>query len=373
MDLLYMHNHKILIIDDEPQNLLILINYLKNKKYIIKISNSGKESLDIINDFMPDIILLDIMMPEMDGFEVCSLLKENPKTKNIPVIFLTSLISTNDKIYGYKLGAVDYITKPFNIYELDARLNSHLTNLWLQKELLLARKFEAIGTLSAGISNEFNHLLTLIINYIDLAQKDKNISTNLNDILANIKKSSLKAADLIYKIFSAGAGIAPMMQKNTIKNLIKEIVKNELKNSTITYKLSVDNNLWPTNFDYLQMKICFTNLIKNSIEAMPDGGNLEISALNYEQKNEKQLDNINYNAGKYIKIIIKDNGIGISEDIVDKVIDPYFSTKNNAFKNGKGLGLSIAYSIVKHHNGFLIIQSKYLKGCEITIVLPAID
>lgn len=116
----------ILIVDDEPANLNVLSDVLIAERYDLAIANSGERAITIVNRQLPDLILLDIHMPDMDGFAVCQKLKENQRTSAIPVIFMTALNDIDNKVKGFELGAVDYITKPFNARELLARIKNHL-------------------------------------------------------------------------------------------------------------------------------------------------------------------------------------------------------------------------------------------------------
>src|SRR6056297_2004313 len=119
-------NNVILLVDDSINNLQLLGNLLKNEDYQIALAKNGKEALNIVNEVVPELILLDIMMPEMDGYTVCRELKKNPYTKDIPIIFLTAKTTKEDIVKGFNTGGVDYITKPFNREELLARIKTHL-------------------------------------------------------------------------------------------------------------------------------------------------------------------------------------------------------------------------------------------------------
>ncbi len=119
-------NINILVVDDNQENLRVVSNYLKEKSYRIALALDGKSALKIIEDKTIDLILLDVMMPEMDGFEVCEKLKNNPETKDIPIIFLTAKNETADIVKGFKIGGVDYITKPFQKEELLVRIDNHV-------------------------------------------------------------------------------------------------------------------------------------------------------------------------------------------------------------------------------------------------------
>jgi len=125
----------ILIVDDVPKNIQLLGNILRNKNYQISFATNGEQALKMINDINPDLILLDIMMPDMDGYEVCKKLKENPKSAEIPVIFLTAKTETEDIVKGFQVGAVDFVSKPFNSPELLARVNTHVQLKNAKKEL----------------------------------------------------------------------------------------------------------------------------------------------------------------------------------------------------------------------------------------------
>src|SRR5579871_3421958 len=141
--------NRILVVEDAPANIQTLVAILKDKGYQISVAMNGKQALDVLARVQPDLILLDVMMPEMDGFETCRLLKANEKWREIPVIFLTSKTETTDIVKGFELGAVDYVAKPFNAHELLARVNTHLTMDDLRRNLAeknaeLARAHELV-------------------------------------------------------------------------------------------------------------------------------------------------------------------------------------------------------------------------------------
>lgn len=133
----------ILIVDDNDYNLKVVGSFLKEKDYKIAFANDGESALNLLSQNKFDLILLDIMMPGMDGFEVCRIIKERPETKNIPVIFLTARIETESIVKGFQVGGVDYLTKPFNKEELYARVNNHLL-LKKAREEALRREAEAV-------------------------------------------------------------------------------------------------------------------------------------------------------------------------------------------------------------------------------------
>ncbi len=129
------HLHTLLLVDDIPTNLKVLVSYLQNFNFKVRIAQDGEDALQQIEYAKPDLILMDVMMPKIDGFETCRRLKQNPNTHNIPVIFMSALSDTFDKIAGFEAGGVDYITKPFQHEEVLARVNTHLTLKHLREQL----------------------------------------------------------------------------------------------------------------------------------------------------------------------------------------------------------------------------------------------
>ena len=160
-DEIYSRQPLILIVDDTVKNLQVLGTILKAENYKIAVATNGNQAISIANDTNPDLILLDVMMPELDGFQTCKKLKSLPGTKDIPVIFLTAKVETEDIIEGFKAGAVDYITKPFNSYELKARVKTHV-ELKISKDLL-EQKNAILKKLSItdGLTGLFNHRYTM--------------------------------------------------------------------------------------------------------------------------------------------------------------------------------------------------------------------
>jgi class 3 adenylate cyclase len=173
-------NSRILVVDDTPANLQALAGTLKDKGYQISVATSGRQALEAVARVRPDLILLDVMMPEMDGFETCKRLKSSEATSDIPVIFLTARTETSDIVQGFELGAVDYVSKPFNPPELLARVNTHLTidRLHRENERLLLSILPAsiaarLKSGSAGIADHFPEVSVLFADLVDFTVLSK--------------------------------------------------------------------------------------------------------------------------------------------------------------------------------------------------------
>ncbi len=164
-----MQDSRILIVDDTPQNLQVLGTVLDKAGCRVSFATGGKQALAVAANAKPDLILLDIMMPEMDGYEVCRRLKKDTATASIPIIFLTAKTESEDIVRGFEIGAVDYITKPFKAVELLARVQTHLRLQLVRKLEVEAQQLQTVRQLAMTIAHEFNNPLAIIQGSVDLA------------------------------------------------------------------------------------------------------------------------------------------------------------------------------------------------------------
>ena len=193
----------ILVVDDDKKLTLLVRGFLEKEKYQVAEAYSGRMALDAIKEAKPDLIILDIMMPEMDGIEACKKIKADKDTKMIPVIMLTSMSNVKDKVQGLNAGANDYITKPFNPEELIARVKAQLRIKFLENELLRKEEVEAVVKMGIATAHEINNPLTVIIGNLELLLiKKENLSeedsTNLNSIL----ESAMRIKEIVSKMIN---------------------------------------------------------------------------------------------------------------------------------------------------------------------------
>ncbi len=224
----------ILIVDDNPSNLQIVGNILREHNFKIAAVESGREALDFIAKKQPDLILLDILMPEMNGFEVCRAIKTKPETADIPIIFISVLYETDDKLKGFELGGVDYITKPFQELEVIARVRTHLTLMRQQKELKetltkfretqnalieLERK-TTIAAMATTANHEINQELTVLFAQLDIFEKSMesiHLSEQQQAMFSRLKQPILNISDILKKYrTSSNARIEKYMDRTVM-------------------------------------------------------------------------------------------------------------------------------------------------------------
>lgn len=413
----------LLVIDDTPANLSLLTQLLSEKGYKVRAAPSGKFALKSIEKNPPDLILLDIMMPEMNGYEVCHELKANPVTRDIPVIFLSALDEALDKVKAFDVGGVDYITKPFQAVEVLARVENQLRarslqlelieknqNLekviqdlkWAQAQAIQNEKMLALGHLVAGVAHEINNpinfifgnltpakeyiqdLFRLIAEYqeqysesnpaidaileeVDIDFLTEDLSKILNSMQAGAERiativgglrtfarhdeSEIKAVNIHAGIDSTLMILQYQLRETNARPGIR-VIKDYGKLPKVTCYASPLNQV-------------FMNLIKNAIDALEDKMQNRETALEEPTIRIQSLTTTN----KTVKIIIADNGSGISPEIIGQIFDPFFTTK--VVGKGTGLGLFSSYRIiVEKHKGQLTCNSKLGEGSEFIIEIP---
>lgn len=245
----------------------------------------------------------------------------------------------------------------------------------MEEALLRAQKLEAIGVLAGGVAHDFNNLLAVILGNTSMAKMELGPENGIADLLNEIEKASLKAVDLTQKFITFSSGGTPIRQPLSMKKLIDNVVSLECSGSNIVCDCSLPDDLWKVECDEGQIRQVFYNVIENAKEAMPRGGNIVIKTENIKVNAGKRKgieSGMSISPGSYVKIVIKDNGSGIPKSDLANVFDPYYSTKQRGTAKGMGLGLTIAYSILAKHGGYLHIESECGKGTEVYIYLPAI-
>jgi PAS domain S-box-containing protein len=244
----------------------------------------------------------------------------------------------------------------------------------MQAELLRSKNLESIGILAGGIARDFNNLLTSIMGSISIAKMSLHDTAKIHRALNRAEKASIKAADLAIRLLTFSEGGEPLHKQNSITSIIGLILKLHFRDAPVTFHYRKDSSIWPVGGDETQLQQLIANILLNAVQAMPGGAkgtNGGDVTIDVENRFLPQQNNFSLNKGKYVKISIHDNGVGIPAEDLDKIFDPFFSTKNTATPPGVGLGLSISQSIIKKHKGAITVASAKGKGTTVTLVLPA--
>ena len=244
-----------------------------------------------------------------------------------------------------------------------------------EDQLQKIRNLESIAALSGGIAHDYNNLLTVIIGNISLIQSYIESDDMICGLLDEALEASMTAKSLTQKLITFSRGGTPIMETASIAPVIKSATEFTLSGSNIKCEFSIPGDLWLVHIDKTQIGHVIHNLVMNAREAMPGGGIIKVVAENVNIGDKSPgleiSSGIGLEKGNYVKISILDQGIGISKEILDKIFDPYFSTKDMGTQKGMGLGLSICHSIIKQHNGNIVAKSIARTGTSLHFYLPA--
>jgi len=384
----------ILIVDDTPANLGVLFDTLEMSGFRVLVNTNGESALETVKQAHPDIILLDIMMPGMDGFETCSHLKSDDAVKDIPVIFMTALTDAVDEIRGLEMGAVDYITKPIRVETVLARVKTHLSLQRLQKELKeknirleqeiaertkletqlrMAHKMKAIGTMTGGIAHEFNNILGIILGNADIAADDIPDWNPARFNLEEIRTACFRAKNVIRQLMYLCQKTDLLPKPMNIVPVVRDSL--ELIKAIVPKSVEIRTNLPaisdPVQGDPAQLHQVMLNLYNNAVQAMSEkGGILEVSLENIRigEKPLQYPETLSTDPGQYVRLSVCDTGHGIAPEIRERIFEPYFTTRG--IGEGTGLGLSIVYGIVKNHGGSITVSSEPGRGSQFNIFFP---
>jgi signal transduction histidine kinase len=385
----------VLCIDDEEMIRLTIGDFLEDSGYTVLKAEDGKQGLEIFREKKPDIVLVDLRMPETDGFDVLSeVVKVSPET---PIIVISGTGVMQDAIEAIRLGAWNFITKPIedmtvlefavrqavekaeliretrfyreNLEEMVRQRTAELEEA--HKQLRQAQKMEAIATLAGGIAHDFNNTLGAIIGYTQLTIYKLPPDDSLRSYLEQVLNASYRARDLVYQILTFSRRTEQKKKPVRIASIIKEDLKmlRAPIPSTIDIRQNIDTETGSTEADPTQIHQVFMNLCTNAAHAMEKkGGVLEVILGNADIQEADAAQHPDLRPGPYIKLTVKDTGHGISPEIKERIFDPYFTTKNKG--EGTGLGLAVVHGIVKSHEGAISVESIPGKGSTFHVYFP---
>ncbi len=400
----------ILVVDDNPANLDILRALLTRQGYKVRAATSGELAIRSARARPPDMILLDVNMPEMDGFETCAHLVADPLLEHVPILFVSAEVDTESVVYGLALGAVDYLTKPVRAEELRARVEAHLalrqTRLELQRQnaelkrtqamLVQSEKMAAIGVLTAGIAHELNNPINYLRSSAHTLQRLVDALSSFGEAAEALElppdsptRAKLDELLKLHRVQHAAQGARELASNITLgADRTAEIVQglrsfsrlDKAERESVDLHHCIDATLLLLRHrtkhgleierDYGQLPACpcypsklnqvLMNLLVNAIDAAEtrsDGGRVSIRTRVGELE-----------AAPAVSIHIEDNGPGIPEAQRERIFEPFYTTKPQG--RGVGLGLSISYGIVQEHGGAIRVAASPAGGASFEILLP---
>jgi len=242
----------------------------------------------------------------------------------------------------------------------------------VEAELVRVKKYETSAILAGGIAHDFNNLLTIIIGNLDMAIDEVPRGIFLEQILTRAQTSSLQAKNLVDKFINLATSAELAKTITPLNQLLINSASKQVRDSDVHCDFALPENMWEVEVDRDRITMAFDNIIRNAIDYTPRNGFVKISGENILVGEETTHRLLPLPPGEYVKISIIDQGTGIPNEYLDKVFDPYFSTRERGKEKGMGLGLPISNAIIRKHNGIINIESNLKKGTTVCIYLPAI-
>lgn len=354
-------NKHILIVDDLPEHLTFAGAILKQQGYKVHIASSGKATLKFLENHHPDLIVLDIYMDDINGLELCRIIKSNTKTQDIPVIFVTAETNPDIINQGFEAGCCDYVSKPFMRVEYLARINAHLRIAGQAKEL--SQAYEELDRFCSAVSHDLRSPLGVIKMLLSVLRDE--IGDNLNDeamkIMGMLDDKAQHLNEMVGKLleFSRMCNIKSSFQMVDLKNIIDEIFKEEKLAEPDRKITLICDKITSVNADPVLVKLLFNNVLQN--------------AFKFTSKCEHAIISINcFDEDNYTVIEIKDNGVGFDMKYCDKLFGIFQRLHSQSEFKGTGVGLAMVNRIMQRHGGFIRMTGEVNKGAQVFLYFPNI-
>ena len=363
-------DYKILIVDDVVSNVLLLKILLTNEKFQVCTANNGRMCIEMAKKEHPDLILLDVMMPDINGFDTAVVLKKDEETKDIPIIFLTALNTPQDLVHGFQVGANDFLTKPFNKEELVMRVTQQIS-LVAAKRIIEKQNAELKATLSnrdkmySVIAHDLRSPMASIRMVLNLVVQSASVETvgpELYMLLDQANRESEEVHDLLDNLLkwtkSQTGRLNVVLQDLDLNDIVPGVVEIfdviaqtkhitlELKKTDAPLKVTADNDM---------LKTVLRNFMSNAVKFSPDNSTIQI---------------IMANEGDFARISVKDQGVGIAADRLGSIFHKGETTYGTGGEEGSGLGLQLCQDFARKNGGDCYVESVEGEGSTFSFTVP---
>lgn len=362
--------YKILIVDDVVSNVLLLKILLTNEKFQVCTANNGTTCIEMAKKEHPDLILLDVMMPDISGFDTAVILKKDDETKEIPIIFLTALNTPADLVHGFQVGANDFLTKPFNKEELVMRVMQQIS-LVAAKRIIEKQNAELRATLSnrdkmySVIAHDLRSPMAsirMVLNLVVQSSTPEIVGPELYTLLDQANRESEEVHDLLDNLLkwtkSQTGRLNVVIQDLDLNDIIPGVVdifEMIAQTKHIKFELQRTDQPLVVKADNDMLKTVVRNFMSNAIKFSPEGSSIEI---------------IMSTEGDFAKVSIRDHGVGIAADRLDSIFHKGETTYGTGGEEGSGLGLQLCQDFARKIGGDCTVESVEGQGSTFSILIP---
>ena len=363
-------DYKILIVDDVVSNVLLLKILLTNEKFQVCTANNGRMCIEMAKKEHPDLILLDVMMPDINGFDTAVVLKKDEETKDIPIIFLTALNTPQDLVHGFQVGANDFLTKPFNKEELVMRVTQQIS-LVAAKRIIEKQNAELKATLSnrdkmySVIAHDLRSPMAsirMVLNLVVQSASAETVGPELYMLLDQANRESEEVHDLLDNLLkwtkSQTGRLSVVLQELDLNDIVPGVVEIfdviaqtkhitlELKKTDAPLKVTADNDM---------LKTVLRNFMSNAVKFSPENSTIQI---------------IMANEGDFARVSVKDQGVGIAADRLGSIFHKGETTYGTGGEEGSGLGLQLCQDFARKNGGDCYVESVEGEGSTFSFTVP---
>ena len=363
-------DYKILIVDDVMSNVLLLKILLSNEKYQVCTANCGNACIEQAKAEKPDLILLDVMMPDISGFDAAQILKKSPETAHIPIIFLTALNNPNDLVHGFQVGASDFLTKPFNKEELVVRV-FHQIKLVAATRIIEKQNAELRATISnrdkmySVIAHDLRSPMAsirMVLNLVVNSMSADMVGPELFELLDKANRESEEVHDLLDNLLkwtkSQTGRLNVVRQELDLNDIIPGVV-DIFEMIALTKKIKLvyqgSNSPIVAVVDNDMLKTIVRNFLSNAIKFSPEESTVDISLSV---------------AGDFAKISVHDHGVGIDQERLDSIFKKGDTTYGTGGEEGSGLGLLLCADFARKNDGDVRVESVLGEGSTFSVLVP---
>ena len=363
----------IVCIDDDPQVLTAIRLVLEHEGFQVTLASNGRQGLDAIRQLKPDLVLLDLMMPEIDGWDICKMVRQHGEkdVRDMGILMLTARGAAEDRARGLALGADDYLTKPFSINELLLRVEKMIHRRTVVSELdrqitSLQGQAEASQQSLQGLVHDLKNPLIAVGSLAQLLMKDYGRNERekiLNLIYDNSQKMTRWVNDILILSSLRSGAPAKSMQELDLVTLVRktaEAHKESAAAKQIKMTVEIPDSIPKVQGHASLLERVFDNLISNAIKFTPAHGKVKISLIPY----------LGFKDEPVVEFCVADTGAGIRPEDRDRIFEPFYRGKEASFTEGLGLGLSIVKQTVDLHHGRILLDTELQKGSAFSILLP---
>ena len=363
-------DYKILIVDDVVSNVLLLKILLTNEKFQVCTANCGNMCIEQAKAEKPDLILLDVMMPDINGFDTAVILKKDPELKDIPIIFLTALNNPSDLVHGFQVGASDFLTKPFNKEELVIRVMHQITVVaakrYIQKQnqelMAIINNRDKMYSVIAHDLRSPMASIRMVLNLVVASTSPELVGPELFELLDKANKESEEVHDLLDNLLkwtkSQTGRLNVVLQDLDLNDIVPGVVDifemiAQTKNITLNY--TAPDSPLVVRADNDMLKTVVRNFMSNAVKFSPENSSIDISMCQ---------------EGDFAKISVRDHGVGIAANRLDSIFHKGETTYGTGGEEGSGLGLQLCQDFARKNGGDCTVESVEGEGSTFSVLVP---